>query len=146
MPHNLLRRKSARASVIGVTFIFLASCASHRAAWRTLPEFSVPYDRVWTVMLEEVALFYDRLTVADKEAGRIQTDWKEEKVGLIFGTPLVRTRLLAEVRRKTTPVAVDFKVERQEFSLDLGRWVNRGRQSALEDQVAQDLTAKLQRF
>jgi hypothetical protein len=117
----------------------LMGCA-HPAPWRSIPDSPVPYERAWGMVRETVSQRYGSLAVIDPETGYIQTDWRLEKVGLIIGAPVNRTRLLVWIVSRT-PVRVYLKVERQVYSLPLGRWL---RDEKSDDPVLLDVATEIQ--
>jgi hypothetical protein len=128
-----------------LSILWLCGCA-HAHPWRSLPDRIVPYDLAWQFLEEAVSTRYSHYTVFDRDKGYIQTDWRIEKIGLLIGAPVVRTRLFVWVVSRS-PVRIYLKVERQAYSLPLGRWLD---ETAENDPVlldaASDIDSKLQRF
>ncbi|MBI3804661.1 MAG: hypothetical protein HY282_12965 [Nitrospirae bacterium] len=122
-------------------FLLLSSCA-HAPLQVALPDSSVPYDRAWKVALDTSLNYYDRIAVADKEAGFFQTVWTIEKSGMILGNPVKRSRLIGNVVSKA-PFRLYLTLEEEAFSLELGRWVKETNEPLLT-QIGQDIASKLQ--
>lgn len=122
-------------------FLLLSGCA--QAPLRVaLPDSPVPYDRAWKVALDTSLNYYDRIAVADKEAGFFQTAWNVEKSGLIIGNPVKRSRLIGNVVSKA-PFRLYLTLEEEAFSMELGRWVKETNQELLT-QIGRDIASKLQ--
>ena len=128
-----------------LVILWIGGCA-HEHPWRSLPDRSAQYDLAWEFLTDTVSTRYAHFTVLDRDGGYIQTDWQIEKVGLLIGTPVVRTRLFVWVVNRS-PVRIYLKVERQAYSLPLGGWLDETTENdpILLD-VASDIGSKLQRF
>jgi hypothetical protein len=146
--HHMLkvqRRTHKIWAVVALMILWIGGCA-HEHPWRSLPDRSAPYDLAWEFLNETVSTRYSHFAVLDRDGGYILTDWRTEKVGLLIGTPVVRTRLFVWVVNRS-PVRIYLKVERQAYSLPLGRWLDETAENdpVLLD-VALDINSRLQRF
>lgn len=121
-------------------------CQGVRPVWQALPNRTVPVEQAWRTVHEVASIRYERFSVVDPKKGFLQSDWRIEQVGLQIGAPVERTRLAVWITEKD-PVRIVLRVEREAYSLPLGRWWKRNRRDdPVLQEVAAEINARLQRF
>jgi|GEM_PF-3780903 len=144
----MLSLKGVRPKIWLFRWLFvvaLTGCAAQHP-WRSLPERTLPFDQAWALIEESAKARFPKFIVIEPEKGYLQSDWRLEQIGLLIGTPVSRTRLILWVPNRS-PIRIFLKVEREEYSLLLGRWLDK---TSADDpvllEIAQDVNSKLQRF
>lgn len=123
-------------------FLSLVGCAAQGRRNISLPDSALPYDRAWQAALEGARNYYPRVAIEDKESGFFQTVWNEVKIGLIYGSPVRRTRLIGHVTNRA-PFRLQLSLEEEAFSMELGRWVAEPPDEKFFEEVTQNIRLRL---
>ncbi|PKN01892.1 MAG: hypothetical protein CVU77_02865 [Elusimicrobia bacterium HGW-Elusimicrobia-1] len=112
--------------------------------WRPLfpPEYKVSkdFDKVWPKIVAAISEDFD-IAILEKESGYLQTNWKEKRGFL--GAKETRTRVSVRTQKKTAPLEIDVRAEKQGWESWTEQWIDKGNDVDLEEKVRNAVARKL---
>lgn len=114
---NTVLRLLVGVCVVGHALGGATGCAkTYAISWKTLPDFDVPYEKAWAVVLDTITEDFD-LEVAEKDAGYARSSYKVE------GN--IKYRVVAKFSSKS-PVKIKIKVDGEKHNPWDGKWYETG--------------------
>jgi len=119
----------------------MAACVSAReAAWKTVPDVTMPYERAWSIVTNAVTQRFD-LETSDAQSGYLRTEWRTTGKD-ILGAPIKKSRVIVRVEERS-PFRVKVKAEKQELNPLTDEWVLTGNDEAIEGDIMGELQGRL---
>jgi hypothetical protein len=126
---------------IGMLALTVAGCVSARdAAWKTVPDVAIPYERAWSIVTNAVTQRFD-LETSDAQSGYLRTEWKVTGKDFL-NTPIKKSRVIVRVEERS-PFRVKVKAEKQELNALTDEWVVTGNDEAVEGEIMGELQGRL---
>jgi hypothetical protein len=125
----------------GILALTVSACVTARdAAWKTVPEVAMPYDRAWSIVTNAVTQRFD-LETSDAQSGYLRTEWKVTGKD-ILGGPIKKSRVIVRVEERN-PFRVKVKAEKQELNVLTDEWVVSGNDDTVEGEIMGELQGRL---
>jgi len=119
----------------------LSACVTARdAAWKTVPDVAMPYERAWSIVTNAVTQRFD-LETSDAQSGYLRTEWKVTGKDL-FNMPMKKSRVIVRVEERS-PFRVKVKAEKQELNALTDEWVVTGNDEVVEGEIMGELQGRL---
>jgi hypothetical protein len=128
-----------KRTLIAVSFLWLAGCATVEPVWKTIPEAAISYRKAWPIIVSTISDKFDIVTV-DANSGYLRTDWKVKKDFL--GTPESRVRMAVRTESKE-PLKFNFRAEFEKWNSWTQAWTPSGNDSRIESEIQEEFSARL---
>lgn len=127
-------------ALVALALTLTACVTAREAAWKTVPDVAMPYDRAWSIVTNAVTQRFD-LETSDAQSGYLRTEWKVTGKD-ILNAPIKKSRVIVRVEERS-PFRVKVKAEKQELDVLTDEWVVTGNDETIEGEIMGELQGRL---